>query len=102
MSDPGSLPDGWLALTELAAPVEREARAEISDGHELWGRGLVAVAQCRRCDDVLFQVDDDTWAIVHLTWSGHAEPTPWPSTVRLGGFVAVDLAVTQHKHGDGY
>ena len=87
-------------MTELAARLEREARAEVGDGHELWGRGLVAVARCQGCDHVLFRVDDGTWAIVHLTWSSHTEPPPWPSTIRLGSFNAVDLAVAKHYHAD--
>ncbi len=102
MQDAVSLPRGWTAVTELAAPLEREARAEIGDGHELWGRGLVAVARCEGGDHVLFRVDDGTWAIVHLSWSSHIEPPPCPSTIRLGGFIAVDLAVAQHDHADGY
>ncbi len=38
-------------------------------------------SRCDDEDDVLFRLDDgETVAVVHLTWSGKAEPAPWPST----------------------
>ena len=100
MSAPLELPRPWLRLSpERAAQLVREAVAEIGPGHELHGQALVAVAACRSCDDVLFRVDDESWAIVHLTWTARKPATPpWPHTERLGGYIAVEMAVDQHSH----
>ena len=56
------------------AGLERELAAEIGPGHELSGHRLTAIAKCGGCDTVAFQVDDGTFAIVHLTWGRHPEP----------------------------
>jgi len=77
---------------------EREAAAEIAVGHELYGLGLTAIAKCGGCDDVVFRVADDTFAIVHLSWTSKPERLPWPPTTRLGGLIAVEAAMDQHEH----
>jgi hypothetical protein len=93
------LPEPWFTPTpEQRTTLEREARVEIGPGHELYGREFSALARCSGCDSILFRLDDETWAIVHLTWKGEQEMPPWPSTTRLGDFVAVDLVVSQHEH----
>jgi hypothetical protein len=35
------------------------------------------VRRCSACDDVIFRVDDEAFAVVHLTWSGREEREPW-------------------------
>ncbi|HUB71370.1 MAG TPA: hypothetical protein VL984_13190 [Acidimicrobiales bacterium] len=47
---------------------------------------------------MIFRADDDSFAIVNLTWSGQTEPEPWPATQRLGGFLAVESAADAHSH----
>ena len=76
----------------------REAFREIGPDHELSGNRLRAIAKCAGCDDVIFGLDDGTFAIVHLTWTGRPESPPWPSTRRLGSFTALELAADQHGH----
>lgn len=73
--------DPWVPLTAPeGVALERELAREVSVGHGLWGRRCVAVASCPGDDDVLFLVDDETLALVHLTW--HEETsTEWPWTV---------------------
>ncbi len=89
----------WMPLSgERARRFEREAIAEIGRGHDLAGLDLTAASTCPGCDDVLFRLPDASFAIVHLTWSGNRERPPWPQTTKLGGFVAVDLAIAQHEH----
>ncbi len=79
-------PDGWC----LVDPAVREAlsralRREVAAGHPLFGVACTPVMRCQRCDDVLFVCDmaQTPLALVHLTYSGHAEAPPFPSTVLL-------------------
>ena len=89
----------WFRLgPDHALSFENEAKTELAPGHELYGLGLRAVAKCEGCDDVVFRASDDTFAIVHLTWATKPETPPWPRTTRLGGFIAVELAMDQHGH----
>jgi hypothetical protein len=89
----------WFRLNlGQAEAFEREARIEITPGHELHGLDLRAIARCSGCDDVVFGASDDTFAIVHLVWTTKPDTPPWPRTVRLGSFIAVDLAMDQHEH----
>ncbi|HTW10131.1 MAG TPA: hypothetical protein VME46_21695 [Acidimicrobiales bacterium] len=78
--------------------LENEAQAEIGPQHELAGRARFVVAACSGCARVIFRADDDSFAIVNLTWSGQTEPEPWPATQRLGGFLAVESAADAHSH----
>ena len=80
------------------AALAAEARAEIGPGHELAGHELTAVAKCAGCDEVIFSVDDATFAQVHLTWAQHPEPEPWPATQRLGDLLALETAIDNHQH----
>lgn len=94
-----SYTDPWFAPdSETARLVEAEARREIAPGHELHGLGLTASARCSGCDSAVFRCSDETFAIVHLTGTAKAETPPWPTTTRLGSFLAVDLAMAQHQH----
>ena len=89
----------WFRLEgDLAGTFEREASVEIAPGHELHGVGLTAIAKCEGCDSVVFRLADETFAIVHLSWNRKADTPPWPSTTRLGGFIAVEMAMNQHEH----
>jgi len=89
----------WMPLSgDRARRFVDEAIAEIDAGHELAGLDLTAVSKCPGCDDVLYRLGDESFAIVHLTWSGNREQPPWPQATKLGGFVAVDLAIAQHEH----
>jgi hypothetical protein len=89
----------WFLLKpDNAHACEREAAKEIAQGHELHGVGLTALAKCEGCDGVVFRASDDTFAIVRLTWAAKPETRPWPRTTRLGGYIAVELAMDQHAH----
>ena len=78
------LPEPWhLPRPPQAAGLEHEASLEVGPGHELAGHTLTAIAKYAACDEVLFQLEDATYAVLHLTWAQHPEPSPWPST-RLG------------------
>ena len=89
----------WVRVDgENARALEQEAATEIAQGHELYGLALTAVAKCQGCDSVVFRVSDDTFAIVHLSWIRNPDTPPWPRTTRLGGFIAVEMAMDQHEH----
>jgi len=89
----------WFRLEGASARTfEHEAATEIAAGHELHGLALTAVAKCQGCDSVVFRASDSTFAIVHLSWIRKPEAPPWPRTTRLGGFIAVKMAMDQHEH----
>lgn len=99
LSASSGLREPWYRPSpEQMAALKREAVIEISPVHQLYGRSLTSVARCEACDDVLFRLDDETWAIVHLTWTGRTEQPPRPVAQRLGGFLAVEMATDQHYH----
>jgi len=60
-----------------------ELYKELSVGHILSGEEFIAVAKRIDRDDVLFKLKNkpDTYAEVHLTWSGQPEKeSHWPKT----------------------
>ena len=63
--------------------LELELQREVAPEHALHGKSAAALAVARDRDDVLFAVneaDSLPYAVVYLTWSGKAEPCPWPAT----------------------
>lgn len=89
----------WIPLSaEHARAFEGEARREIAPGHELYGLNLEAISKCPTCDSVTFRLPDESFALVHLTWAQKPDRPPWPTTVRVGGFVALEAAIDQHVH----
>ena len=52
-------------------------------------------------DDLLgriVSVLENDLRIQAATWSQHLEHEPWPSTRRLGGFLALETAIDNHQH----
>lgn len=93
------LPEPWFRpADEQSQSLRQEVLAEIGPDHELAGRGLDVVAACSGCDDVVLQVDDGTFAIVHLTWTGRPEAGHWPATRRVQSVVALGQAAGGHRH----
>jgi hypothetical protein len=62
--------------------------------HVLAHREFRAAAKCAGCDHVLFELDNDGWALVHLTWSLN-EPG-WPMVDATGSWEAVLPSVAEH------
>lgn len=63
---------------EVALRLESELRREVSDRHSLSNRQAVAIARRSDTDDVLFLLDEDQVAEVHLTWSKeNSAEFPW-------------------------
>ena len=103
MTEMPSLPDSWVvAEPAQAEALVAEAVREIGPSHPLFGRGLTTVALCRGCDHVLFRLDDESWAIVHLTWTSAREPAPWPNSTQCDSCMAVEMEVDAHSADEGY
>lgn len=91
------LTEPWFAPEPAqAGALEREATTEIGPGHPLSGHALTVVAVCSACDSTAFRADDGRFAIVHLTWTLHREPPPWPSAEIVTGRHALEVAADQH------
>lgn len=97
---PEPLPRPWavIANAETSARLEAQLRTEVADGHPLFGKTVIAIARCDRCDEVLYSVDEEpAWfAQVHLTWRSAPDSPPWPSTNRLSLPLADSLG--DHYH----
>jgi hypothetical protein len=76
--------EAWRTVTaEEADRLIAELQREIGAGHVLAGRRATVVRRCSGCDDVIYRVEDEAFAVVHLTWIGREERQPWPRTVIL-------------------
>jgi hypothetical protein len=64
----------------------------------LFGRTVIAIARCERCDEVVYSVEEEpAWfAQVHLTWRSAPDQPPWPWTERLAQPLAGSLL--KHHH----
>jgi hypothetical protein len=81
-----------------AAALEWEAAIEIGPGHPLSGHALTVIAACPACDSAAFRADGGRFAIVHLTWTRHQEPPPWPTAEIVTGYRALEAAADKHAH----
>jgi hypothetical protein len=70
----------WTAVGEFASNLVAELEREVIEGHVLFGKDVVAIAQRTDSDDVLFRMEDGSgYAVVHLTWNGEPEhSSKWP------------------------
>jgi hypothetical protein len=71
-----------------------ELRRECGPDHELAGRQFQAAAKCVACDHVVFELDNEQWAVVHLTWT--ANSAGWPHVEAIGHWDEVCAAVVEH------
>ena len=59
----------WREISDSGDYFLNQLNSEMPKGHVLYGKAKKAMAKCDSNDDVLFLLADDTWAIVHLTYS---------------------------------
>ncbi|MBK9159031.1 MAG: hypothetical protein WAV45_01515 [Propionibacteriaceae bacterium] len=71
-----------------------ELAREIGPSHPLANRDWTVVAEGIPQDDVVI-THGERVALVHLTWSGHAEPSPWPATLFLPTQADFEVLVSQ-------
>ena len=64
----------------INAALVNELKKELAPDHQLFGCTATAIARANPNDDVLFKLEGGRAAIVHLTWKGSSERTPWPAT----------------------
>jgi hypothetical protein len=73
-----------IAHGRADSPTAKELYRELCKTHVLYGIQVRPVAQRQDCDDVLFELLDESgrFATVHLTYAQHPETNPlWPETV---------------------
>ena len=100
-------PGGWDDLRgrtvddeEERLRLEEELGREVGPGHVLHGVKAEAVAACRHCDDVLFALSDDRYAVVHLTYPAPGpERPPSPDTALYSGWEPVVAYLADHQDG---
>ena len=94
------LPQPWAVVgdVETRAALAAQLRIEVADGHPLFGKEVIAIARCDRCDEVVFSVEEDpAWfAQVHLTWRSTPDRPPWPWTERLS--LPLTRSLLDHHH----
>lgn len=62
--------ENWYKI-ETNGNLEKELKREVSKGHPLYKKNVIAIARKEDCDDVLFVVKDNIEKVakVHLTWT---------------------------------
>jgi hypothetical protein len=98
---PCPLPELWWDIS-VEGPGElharelhsRQLKKECGPDHQLFGRDAHAAAKCRGCDRVLYELDRDEWAVVHLTWTSN--PPGWPTIDAIGAWPDVSAAAIEH------
>jgi hypothetical protein len=65
---------------DVAGVFARELQREIAPPHELSSVRWTVIARAYPQDEVVLELDGDRAALVHLTWKGGSEPTPYPLT----------------------
>jgi hypothetical protein len=85
----------WASRTNREA-LRAELDREIAEGHALAGFIAEVIAKCEHCDDVAIVLRDETFAIVHLTWSRGPEKPPWPRWIACPTAADVIQEMTTH------
>ena len=96
------LPRPWRLLCagpELDA-LQGQYEREITSVHRLSGMGGQVSARSTADDDVLVQVRDGRFAIVHLTWG--AGSVDWPTFVFCDTVDAVRVAIVEYYGEEGW
>ena len=96
------LSDRWWGLDDTSARAEarrdavmRELATEMGTGHELSGSVVRVEAFFEASDDVIVRLVDNTYALVHPTWSMKTERLSHPTTQQLGNAADASEAVAR-------
>ncbi len=75
------LPDNWFFISDdkIKSGLIDEAYGEMSLQHELHEKLSYAIAKCKSNDDVLFELINGDYAIIHLTWNGNESDPSFPT-----------------------
>lgn len=72
------LPEPWYWTEQ---DLIDQLKREIGKTHILHGKTIKTLAKRQDNDDVLFLVDDEKFAVVHLTWASQRQTDNcWPAT----------------------
>lgn len=82
------LPEPWFDLRPQPGDAYATSRLamtaelgrELMPGHVLHGKHAEALAKCPHCDSVIYQMPEERYALVNLTWARGPEQPPWPQT----------------------
>ncbi len=76
-----TLSDNWVYIKDesIKTGLLNEALGEMSVKHDLVEKLSHAIATCENNDDVLFELINGDYAIVHLTWNGHESDPAFPA-----------------------
>lgn len=92
----------WWSLrsdAELARAIEQQLLAELPRGHVLNGMPAVAIAKRQDDDDVLFDLSDGRFAVVHLGWSERPETdAAYPRTTVYATWDEVEQRMASDQH----
>ena len=68
----------WYLLedAEHELGVQRELTLEVGPKHPLWGKSPFAFGRRMDNDDIVVELNDGRFAIVHLVWHGHIDQIP--------------------------
>ena len=62
----------WIEIDSKGS-LEKELQKEVLESHPLFGQKVKAIAKREDNDDVLFQLENEKIAMVHLTWRSSKE-----------------------------
>jgi hypothetical protein len=94
---PGPMIEPWDDIDETTArTLEQELRRDLAPAHPLAGINAIAIARRQDRDDVLFELDDNGFAVVHLTWERASETEArWPLATIFRSRAALDAQLQQ-------
>lgn len=89
------LSEHWEHDEARRTAVHRALIREVAPTHELAGRIVQVTACFKASDDVVVELVDGTFALVHPTWSTGQEIPPWPMASVLGDAAAASDALAR-------
>jgi hypothetical protein len=71
-----------LEVSEHQQGIQKELTLEIGPLHPLWETSPIALGKRENSDDIVVDLNDGRFAIVHLVWHGHIDQVPdrFPAT----------------------
>jgi len=72
--------DAWDMEDSMIVALIKQLRIEMPKSHVLRNRSFELLAKDQRNDDIILELDDESIAVVHLTWRNGREASGFPST----------------------
>ena len=77
----------WNEIAEAQVDFfQTELLKEISSSHSLFGLQMRPIGRSLAADDILVQVNNSKYAVVHLTWAGKGDRT-WPKVIYYDSWI---------------